>query len=103
MPRYIDAYSLKKEVHQFSCWVTRWNEHHDIATDVIREMKKSIEELIDEEQTADVQEVKHGHWIEINSDMGIYRCSQCRETVGGQTGSRFCPNCGAKMDEEEKK
>lgn len=29
-------------------------------------------------------------------------CSQCRETVGGQTGSRFCPNCGAKMDEEEK-
>ena len=47
--------------------------------------------------TADVHEVKHGHWIEMNSDMGIYRCSQCRETVGGQTGSHFCPNCGAKM------
>ena len=52
--------------------------------------------------TADVHEVKHGHWIEMNSDMGIYRCSQCREIVGAQTRSRFCPNCGAIMDEEEK-
>ena len=59
--------------------------------------------LVKSAPTVDAQEVKHGHWIEINSDMGIYRCSQCRETVGGQTGSRFCLNCGAKMDEEEKK
>ena len=54
--------------------------------------------------------VKHGHWIPINDQ--VAKCSLCGmlETTHGKdkTGQalihkatkKFCPNCGAKMDEE---
>lgn len=56
--------------------------------------------------TADVQEVKHGKWIDREADLGykVYQCSVCEEEYCLETGSpqengyNFCPNCGAKMD-----
>lgn len=96
MPRYIDADALLKDICRLCT-----NFENDMH--VCKEKECAYTLLVKSAPTVDVREVKHGHWIEINSDMGIYRCSQCRETVGGQSGSRFCPNCGAKMDEEEKK
>lgn len=51
--------------------------------------------------SADVVEVRHGQWIEdLTNPYGIrYVCSVC----GGvkQWKSNYCPNCGAKMDEEK--
>jgi DNA-directed RNA polymerase subunit RPC12/RpoP len=56
--------------------------------------------------TADVEEVKHGYWIE-QEDMFCavyYTCSNCRNdwtTIDGTPQENFmnyCPNCGAKMD-----
>lgn len=59
--------------------------------------------------TADVQEVRHGHW-EFRFE-GTYSRTRCYCTVckqpSGIGGTRknqlkhYCPNCGAKMDEEE--
>lgn len=96
MPRYIDADAILKDM-------CKWCTNFGMDAPVCEEKECAYTLLVKSEPTVDVMEVKHGHWIEINSDMGIYRCSQCRETVGCQTGSYFCPNCGAKMDEEEKK
>lgn len=58
---------------------------------------------------ADVQEVRHGHW-EFRFE-GTYSRTRCYCTVckqpSGIGGIRknqlkpYCPNCGAKMDEEE--
>ena len=43
----------------------------------------------------------HGHWI-INSDGYCPQCSNCmREPESGKL-SKFCPNCGAIMDEVSK-
>ncbi len=43
--------------------------------------------------------VKHGHWISHGS---YFTCSVCgEEQYGVDTGRYYCPNCGAKMDEEE--
>jgi hypothetical protein len=42
-------------------------------------------------------EVKHGRWEQISTS--IYSCSEC-ETIFGNA-YRYCPNCGAKMDEKE--
>ena len=39
---------------------------------------------------------KHGHWIEGNLHI---KCSKCGYPVG-HLSDNFCPNCGAKMDEE---
>ena len=56
----------------------------------------------------DGQEVRHGRWIEQEADMDtIYECSVCGEpfvTIDGTPADNlwhYCPNCGAKMDEED--
>ena len=61
---------------------------------------------------ADVAPVRHGQWISLTdcANAGVY-CSECKKKVWKQDyapcnrknkmRSRFCPNCGAKMDKEE--
>lgn len=57
---------------------------------------------------ADVAPVVHGRWVDrivdenevIQPWMKRYYCSECLEG-GSQSWFKFCPNCGAKMDEEE--
>ena len=56
------------------------------------------------QQTADVQEVRHGKCI---SKPDGFACSECKKKAGtayGKVGaylSKYCPNCGAKMDGRE--
>lgn len=90
MARYIDADQIEK-------YVTR--EDHGTPDERWRPEREFCA-IIDSIPAADVQEVRHGRWIEINREMGMRRCDLCGKIVGGQTRSRFCPNCGAKMDEE---
>lgn len=51
--------------------------------------------------TVDAMPVKHGKWENSRSDapmFGFYYCSLCgRKRTSPQ--DRYCPNCGAKMDE----
>lgn len=52
---------------------------------------------------ADVEPVRHGRWIVLESyrDGGTaQRCSECRELMYfyRTTPRNHCPNCGAKMD-----
>lgn len=53
---------------------------------------------IDNLPTADVEEVKHGEWIECSNELNKY-CSVCKK-VNGTIYEKppFCENCGAKMD-----
>ena len=50
--------------------------------------------------TLDVAPVVHGRWEKPSPITGWARCSNCGRTER-DCGS-FCPNCGAKMDGEEK-
>lgn len=55
---------------------------------------------------ADVQPVRHGRWIKTIGENGV--TSACRCNLCGFEDNRFslfnyCPNCGAKMYEEEDK
>ena len=52
---------------------------------------------------ADVREVKHEQWYENTRYFGgvkivTYTCSGCY--FGTERTSRYCPECGAKMDKE---
>jgi len=57
---------------------------------------------------ADVTEIKHGHWHKYSKGSGSYRgviilsdayqCTICKKSSWNK--SDYCPNCGAKMDEE---
>lgn len=65
---------------------------------------------------ADVEEVKHGKWIwdpnGMDWGLGAWQCSECacrnnnlpmnnRINPLVFSGSKYCPNCGAKMDLED--
>ena len=59
-------------------------------------------ETLESESTADVVEVRCGHWIENEDDFWVM-CSECgTEFLDDQIGIvdtyKYCPNCGAKMD-----
>lgn len=61
--------------------------------------------------TADVVEVRHGHWISQEEAVQLdrydlaYTCSVCGHCDWDCTESEnfnYCPNCGAKMDGERR-
>ena len=85
MSRYIDADKLYIAAMD--------TEFYDAADEDV------VLELINQQPTADVQEVKHGKW-EFNSDSP--ECAFCSICGDGVTDdSEYCPWCGAKMDKGE--
>ena len=68
----------------------------------VRHKGRAINRNIKQLSTADVQEVRHGNWIEKPYLLGTSNfCSLCGENYGMPHGKyKFCPNCGAKMDKE---
>lgn len=51
---------------------------------------------IDEIEPADVEEVRHGHWVYEKGDC-FPKCSVCRQHHGTLFEHYYCPVCGAKM------
>lgn len=57
--------------------------------------------------TVDAPEVVHGHWEEwlpgmsviLTGEEMLYMCSNCTAKYEDVEGMRYCPYCGAKMDE----
>ena len=78
------------------------------------DMHRLLIQVIAHQPTIDAEPVRHGKWIiRDNPGTGWYRvtCSECGEDVtatapciGFYPNARvtwnYCPNCGAKMDEE---
>ena len=64
-------------------------------------------QIINEAPSADVAPVRHAKWVLIDEcvNEGVY-CSNCHKKIyraeyaNQKVKSNFCPNCGAKMDEE---
>lgn len=46
---------------------------------------------------ADVEPVRHGRWM-INSDSYYPYCSECNAEPKNGVMSKYCPDCGAKME-----
>jgi rubrerythrin len=93
MARYIDADKIKSKLQEKSI---------NSATTFINTVLMG---LLDDEPTADVVEAKYGKWekrktIIFDSVKVGYNCSECNTTW--DTGTLYCPNCGAKMDDERK-
>ncbi len=69
-----------------------------------KDMKVSINALLEQIKdipSADVIEVRHGHWINDVGHTG-WTCSECGDHEGNKI-DKYCSNCGAKMDGEEQK
>lgn len=116
MSRYIDAdrliAHLKDEIEECD---PKCGGRPDIAYGVTLGLKSAI--AFAEALSADVVEVRHGVW-RYNSDaidwgLGAWECSicgcinnnlPCEKTINPAAfaGTKYCPNCGAKMDGERR-
>ena len=61
----------------------------------------TVLDIISEQPTSDVQEVRHGKWETIIDAYGHIE-GWLHKECGRQVTSKdeYCPNCGAKMDKE---
>lgn len=99
MPKYINADEID---YKIICYP-----HLDFYTGTV-----STEELdgvyalktdIDAMPAADVQEIKHGKWIPDKKREGIVICSECkRGECCDWFRYKYCYECGARMDLEDK-
>ena len=69
---------------------------------VIIQIRRAIKEMIDDAPTVDAEPVRHGHWI--NDFSSPLKCSSCGIVSKAneftlRTDFKYCPYCGAKMDE----
>ena len=89
MARYIEDTNLIEEIKSLKISVGG----KDIFPD---EAKESVLRVINEQPTADVAEVKHGHWIKRGNEK---KCSVCEFVYYSNNDDwNGCPNCLAKMD-----
>lgn len=96
MARYIDA----EEFFEGFCIYAMGQDKNFI---------KAVETVLEDTPTADVVEVKHGHWVRQEKMVGgkvqaEAVCSSCGTDVVYQVidnrwqFENYCPHCGARMD-----
>ena len=91
MTRYIDADVTLKHIDEYYDLLKRMGKPSRGMTEVMQNIKTIVNSL----PTADAEPVRHGKWI-FNAPW--YKCSEC----GAERlcAERYCPNCGARIDEE---
>ena len=111
MARYIDAVELIKAIEENQ----RNTEHHKDGRGKqihVSEHRHFIK-MVYEQPTADVQEVRHGHWFILEyeyftcSECGYYHPNGCdttkeaKEQLADGRYPKYCSECGALMDGKE--
>ena len=70
-----------------------------------------IKSIIDQQPTADVEEIRHAKWVHYGEDIQCSNCGHVSDDIcyEGDMDSgyytvlpRYCSNCGARMDLEDK-
>lgn len=99
--RLIDADALDAEMYRKSFEV---DDGRNVWNSGLWIRYKIYEEAIRDAPTVDAVPVRHGKWIhEVRYTIDSlhsyqqYRCSECDMTY--ITNTKYCPNCGARMDE----
>ena len=87
---YIDKDLLLKDISESVVFSVKGS-----CSPELRGARKIIDR-IENAPTADVVEVKHGEWIDIN--IAEWQCSECNYRVERWNNTPYCPGCGTKMD-----
>ena len=86
--RLIDADELFKKLEN-----TLWNDNAD---------RDIAEDLLLDATTIDPESLRpRGHWESPSKLLNIVNCTACKTTFPGDFDEfRYCPHCGAKMEEK---
>lgn len=109
MSKYINADALKAKVKEMNIFIDLNDSESDIdcymLTYLLERIEKSLIDIIDNMEAADVAPVVHAEWVHRYNDFGEqiddrWYCSQC---AGCNEYRRtwHCPECGTKMDGKE--
>lgn len=103
MAEYIERDAIIGKAIDEKCFVFSTQ---DVVRDefVVKTCYKNLAEVVYSIPIADVAPVVHGHWAEDPDEMECSVCGARWNYCDNDTYKfNFCPNCGAKMDEEDKK
>lgn len=83
---------------------------HEAVGECLREIRYGVEDI----PAADVAEVRHGYWIDLNAENAtgpLFKCSECShlhnpnrddlELERVELNPLYCDACGARMDKED--
>ena len=101
MPKYIDSDKLMETIKAHDYLLVAHNNSIDRGM-----FTAGIQQVIDESPAADVIPAKRGEWTSECDDVHCYyehTCSICGKKIQGSKPAHwnYCPNCGAKMEENQ--
>ena len=95
MTEYIEREALEVALNHRFNFLMAENGEYDHYTSGFDEAVTRVENF----PAADVAEVRHGRWLCVDTDTEqFFLCNRCKKKEYWE--SNYCPNCGAKMDEE---
>ena len=102
MPKYI---SFDIAVRKLGTWYNDLAEANGSDDDFVKGYAEAMDDLADV-PAADVQEVKHAHWIHYGEYVECSNCEHvtedfCYDDETNIILPHYCSNCGALMSEEE--
>ena len=107
MKEYIERESLHDEIRSLSVSITGLRCGKGVLNEYMKQYRESVLRIVDEQPTADVQEVRHGKWIYCGKQRGYdhkWQCSECLrlEFTKHKADIKDYPycHCGARMDGE---
>lgn len=95
MPEYIEREALLETLKNYR------DAHADVDDADGCELIEDVMREINAQATADVAPVVHGEWLLRHEGYGHYwECSSCHKNpcIYVTKDTRYCPNCGAKME-----
>ena len=113
MKEYIERESLHDEIRSLSVLITGLRCGKGVLNEYMKQYRESVLRIVDEQPTADVQEVRHGHWFILEyeyftcSECGYYQPNGCdstkeaKEKLAEGKVPKYCAECGARMDGDE--
>lgn len=105
MDKYINATNLIKNIDAILAKNPPRGNGKSTGDVVVRAALGVTKQMVqDELKVGEVRPVVHAHWIEHFEDFGesfFVECSACHSSKNVDE-SKFCPDCGAVMDEEVK-
>lgn len=106
----ISRVALSEELSSLRITITGLRAGKGVLHEFMTEYRKSVLRIVDEAPAIDAEPVRHGRWMfkstyydsfgDLMRELSCSNCGRYVQVYDEATEDPYCPNCGAKMDEE---